>query len=94
MEMTTRILADSAFGCAGQRCLAASVAITVRRRPPGLDGADGGSRPQTQGGLRMEWRRGDGPRDLGREQDSHRRPDRQDRSRKVRECWWTAAARR
>lgn len=29
MEMTTRIVADSAFGCAGQRCLAASVAITV-----------------------------------------------------------------
>jgi malonate-semialdehyde dehydrogenase (acetylating)/methylmalonate-semialdehyde dehydrogenase len=29
MEMSTRILADSAFGCAGQRCLAASVAITV-----------------------------------------------------------------
>jgi hypothetical protein len=26
MEMTTRIAADSAFGCAGQRCLAASVA--------------------------------------------------------------------
>ena len=29
LDMTTRILADSAFGCAGQRCLAASVAITV-----------------------------------------------------------------
>ena len=29
MEMTARILADSAFGCAGQRCLAASVAIAV-----------------------------------------------------------------
>ncbi len=29
MEMTARILADSAFGCAGQRCLAASVAIGV-----------------------------------------------------------------
>jgi len=29
LEMTTEILADSAFGCAGQRCLAASVAITV-----------------------------------------------------------------
>jgi malonate-semialdehyde dehydrogenase (acetylating)/methylmalonate-semialdehyde dehydrogenase len=29
MEMTTRIAADSAFGCAGQRCLAASVAVTV-----------------------------------------------------------------
>ncbi len=29
MEMSTRIAADSAFGCAGQRCLAASLAITV-----------------------------------------------------------------
>ncbi len=29
MDMTVRIMADSAFGCAGQRCLAASVAITV-----------------------------------------------------------------
>ena len=29
IEMTTRIAADSAFGCAGQRCLAASLAITV-----------------------------------------------------------------
>ncbi len=29
METTTRIMADSAFGCAGQRCLAASVAVTV-----------------------------------------------------------------
>jgi malonate-semialdehyde dehydrogenase (acetylating) / methylmalonate-semialdehyde dehydrogenase len=29
MEMTTKIVADSAFGCAGQRCLAASVAVAV-----------------------------------------------------------------
>lgn len=29
IEMTTRITAESAFGCAGQRCLAASVAVTV-----------------------------------------------------------------
>jgi malonate-semialdehyde dehydrogenase (acetylating) / methylmalonate-semialdehyde dehydrogenase len=29
MDMTTRIIADSSFGCAGQRCLASSVAITV-----------------------------------------------------------------
>ena len=36
MEMTTRILADSAFGCAGQRCLAASVAITVGDARPVL----------------------------------------------------------
>ena len=29
LSMTTRITADSAFGCAGQRCLAASLAVTV-----------------------------------------------------------------
>src|SRR5918911_1584886 len=29
MAMTTRIVADSSFGCAGQRCLASSIAITV-----------------------------------------------------------------
>jgi malonate-semialdehyde dehydrogenase (acetylating)/methylmalonate-semialdehyde dehydrogenase len=29
MATTIRIMADSAFGCAGQRCLAASIAITV-----------------------------------------------------------------
>jgi malonate-semialdehyde dehydrogenase (acetylating)/methylmalonate-semialdehyde dehydrogenase len=29
LEMATRITADSAFGCAGQRCLATSLAITV-----------------------------------------------------------------
>ncbi len=29
IQMTTRIAADSAFGCAGQRCLAASIAVTV-----------------------------------------------------------------
>lgn len=29
MDMTTRIVADSSFGCAGQRCLASSVVIAV-----------------------------------------------------------------
>src|SRR5690625_5662711 len=29
LNMTTRIVVDSAFGCAGQRCLANSLAITV-----------------------------------------------------------------
>lgn len=29
MEMATSIVADSAFGCAGQRCLAVSLAVTV-----------------------------------------------------------------
>ena len=29
LEMTAKIVGDSAFGCAGQRCLAVSTAITV-----------------------------------------------------------------
>src|SRR5271154_3542741 len=29
IEMATQIISDSAFGCAGQRCLAVSVAVTV-----------------------------------------------------------------
>jgi malonate-semialdehyde dehydrogenase (acetylating)/methylmalonate-semialdehyde dehydrogenase len=35
LEMTTQIVADSAFGCAGQRCLGVSLAITIgeARRP-------------------------------------------------------------
>src|SRR5205823_3710305 len=28
-EMTAKIVSDGAFGCAGQRCLAVSVAVTV-----------------------------------------------------------------
>lgn len=36
MEMTAKILADSAFGCAGQRCLAASVAVAVGKAQAGL----------------------------------------------------------
>jgi malonate-semialdehyde dehydrogenase (acetylating)/methylmalonate-semialdehyde dehydrogenase len=34
MEMATRIIADSSFGCAGQRCLATSVTITVGEAGP------------------------------------------------------------
>jgi malonate-semialdehyde dehydrogenase (acetylating)/methylmalonate-semialdehyde dehydrogenase len=38
MEMTTKIVADSAFGCAGQRCLAVSLAVTVAEaRDPFLE---------------------------------------------------------
>jgi malonate-semialdehyde dehydrogenase (acetylating)/methylmalonate-semialdehyde dehydrogenase len=36
-EATTRIVADSAFGCAGQRCLATSLAVTVGQRRPFTD---------------------------------------------------------
>src|SRR5438093_1185353 len=34
MEIATRIIADSSFGCAGQRCLATSVTITVGEAGP------------------------------------------------------------
>jgi malonate-semialdehyde dehydrogenase (acetylating)/methylmalonate-semialdehyde dehydrogenase len=34
MDMATRIIADSSFGCAGQRCLATSVTITVGEAGP------------------------------------------------------------
>ena len=39
MEMAVRITADSAFGCAGQRCLATSLALTVgQARDPFVEG--------------------------------------------------------
>jgi len=39
MEMAVRITADSAFGCAGQRCLATSLALTVgHARDPFVEG--------------------------------------------------------
>jgi malonate-semialdehyde dehydrogenase (acetylating)/methylmalonate-semialdehyde dehydrogenase len=41
MDMTTRIVADSAFGCAGQRCLASSVAIAVGSAAPVFTGQIG-----------------------------------------------------
>lgn len=36
MNMAARIIADSAFGCAGQRCLAVSVAVNVAGKNPSL----------------------------------------------------------
>jgi malonate-semialdehyde dehydrogenase (acetylating)/methylmalonate-semialdehyde dehydrogenase len=36
LETSTRIIADSAFGCAGQRCLAASLAIAVGEAQTGF----------------------------------------------------------
>jgi malonate-semialdehyde dehydrogenase (acetylating)/methylmalonate-semialdehyde dehydrogenase len=53
MEMTTKIVADSAFGCAGQRCLAASVAIAVGEAAPTFSGmiADAASSRRVGNGL-------------------------------------------
>ena len=39
MKMATQIISDSAFGCAGQRCLAVSVAVTVGEAQKAFRGA-------------------------------------------------------
>ena len=82
MEMTTRIVADSAFGCAGQRCLASSVVITVgeagRTFTPQITDAAG----VAQGRLRARRRRRDGTGHHRREPDAHRGADRAGRRRR------------
>ena len=94
LEMTTRILADSAFGCAGQRCLAASVAITVGEARSSFHGTIGGGGKQPQGRVRPGRGSGDGAGDLARKQNAHRSADRQAASTKGRACWWTGGARK
>ena len=76
MEMTTRIVADSAFGCAGQRCLAASVAVTVGEARGDFTEPHRRSRGIPRGGQRARSGRADGPGDYAAEQGAHREPDR------------------
>jgi malonate-semialdehyde dehydrogenase (acetylating) / methylmalonate-semialdehyde dehydrogenase len=50
LETTTRITADSAFGCAGQRCLAASLVVTVgEARQPFTDALAAAARDRVVG---------------------------------------------
>ena len=56
MDMTTRIVADSAFGCAGQRCLASSVVITVAEAGEAVHAADQRCGRVAQGRLRPRRR--------------------------------------
>ena len=53
MDMATQIISDSAFGCAGQRCLAVSVAVTVgeARNAFGNNIADAASNLRVGNGL-------------------------------------------
>src|SRR2546423_4024723 len=53
MNMATQIISDSAFGCAGQRCLAVSVAVTVgEAKKPFRDSiADAASKLRVGNGL-------------------------------------------
>lgn len=54
LEVTTRIAADSAFGCAGQRCLAASLAITVGESRDTFTEAMGEAASKRQVGMGLE----------------------------------------
>jgi malonate-semialdehyde dehydrogenase (acetylating)/methylmalonate-semialdehyde dehydrogenase len=56
MEMTAKIVSDSAFGCAGQRCLAVSVAVTVADSKRRFEEAliDVASKIKTGDGLQSE----------------------------------------
>jgi malonate-semialdehyde dehydrogenase (acetylating) / methylmalonate-semialdehyde dehydrogenase len=56
MAMTTQIVSDSAFGCAGQRCLAVSVAVTVGEAQRSFRDAIA----QTAGSLRVGFGLDDG----------------------------------
>ena len=72
MDMTTRIMADSAFGCAGQRCLAASVAITVGEARNVFTEMMADVATNRMVGYGLESGRADGAGDHRREQDAHR----------------------
>ena len=65
MAMTTRIVADSSFGCAGQRCLASSVVITVDEAGQDVHAAHRRGRRVAPHRLRRGRGHRDGPGDLG-----------------------------
>ena len=60
MEMATQIISDSAFGCAGQRCLAVSVAVTIGEAQHTFRDAIANSASQTEGRQWSGRRRADG----------------------------------
>ncbi len=76
MDMTTKIVADSAFGCAGQRCLASSVVITVADAEKTFTQQISDAAVVSKSRLRPGQGHGDGTGDLGREPDPHRRAHR------------------
>ncbi len=63
MEMATKIVADSAFGCAGQRCLAVSLGSDGGRGAQQFSGDDLRCSAKPGGWLRAGCRRADGTGD-------------------------------
>ena len=70
LETTTQIIADSAFGCAGQRCLAVSVAVTVGEAQRVVHASRSPTPRRGEGRLRAGRGRADGAGDLAGEQGS------------------------
>ncbi len=94
MEMATKIIADSAFGCAGQRCLAVSFAVTVAEARNTVHRADLRCGRQPRGGLWTGCRRPDGTGHQRREQGARRAVDRARRPGRSQPSPWMDAGRR
>ena len=76
MDMATASSPTSAFGCAGQRCLAVSLAVTVGEARSQFAEMHLRCRRQPQGRLRAGCRRADGPGDQCGQQSADRAADR------------------
>ena len=72
MPMATQIISDSAFGCAGQRCLAVSVAVTVGEAQKTFPRLDRRCCIETESGQWPRRRHADGPGDHATEQGASR----------------------
>ncbi len=75
MSMATQIISDSAFGCAGQRCLAVSVAVTVGEAQSSFRDFITEAASKTKGGKRSGGRRTNGAGDYAPKQVASRGVD-------------------
>ena len=76
MDLATQIISDSAFGCAGQRCLAVSVAVTIGEAQKTFGDCDCARRlPKIRVGNGLERGVQMGPVITSREQAAHRVAD-------------------
>ena len=78
MDLAKQIISDSAFGCAGQRCLAVSVAVTIGDAQKTFRDAISEAASSLRVGFGLDYRRADGPGHHQRKQAAHRDAD----------CYW------
>ena len=94
MQMATQIISDSAFGCAGQRCLAVSVAVTIGDAQKTFRDAIADSASNLRVGNGLEDGVQMGPVITQAEQRTHRVTHRRRREARCEESWWTGVIRR